>query len=212
MISSILHLVYPALCIYCKELLISHQKLLCPKCTDLLTLLDAEQRCSKCFKESLLKVCKECQKRPSHYLKLGACFEHFGPAAALTSEFTHRLYLDQSLSSWLVVQMDKMAFPLPDLIVPFPHTFADKVLEGYNRAHLLAKRVGELYQCPVKDLLGRTEDHQFYWRCTADISDQIVLLVVETINEVETIAQCTEVIQEGFPKAIYVIAFTLTAL
>lgn len=205
---ALLHLVYPALCIHCKALLMEPQKYLCSTCSELLTLIHKEQRCQKCFKECGIAICKECQKHPSTYSKLGVCFEHIGPAASIIREFENRLFLDRSIASWLIVQMDKMTFPMPTLILPFPHRFTDKILEGYNKAELLAQEIGKLYQIPVKDLLRGTEDNQFLWKRSVDISDQDILLVVEQITAIELIRGCAATIQEGYPRAVNVIAFS----
>ncbi len=186
---ALLQLIYPATCIHCKTVAIEQKRLLCEICNQLLQLLD------------------HCPK-PAHCTKGAACFEHFGPAASLLYAFKDRLYLDQSLASWMVIQMEKMAFPLPDLIMPFPRTFADKILEGYHRAFLLSQQIGKFYEVPVKDSLNRRQA-EFSLKSSINIADKIVLLVVESIDSMELMAKCTHAIQKGFPKALYIIAFSV---
>ncbi|HSX12740.1 MAG TPA: hypothetical protein VLF61_04540 [Rhabdochlamydiaceae bacterium] len=203
MISSLLHLVYPALCLHCKALLFSHKKLLCSDCLEMLTLIDPKTRCIKCFKESGLKVCGQCRKRPSKYKQLAACFEHFGPAISLAHAFKNRIYLDQVLASWMVVQMEQAGFPLPQLILSFPCTVVDKILEGYHRARLLADKIGEFYQVPVRDLLLKSQEGEFSLKKQVDFSGQTILLVVEEVSALEPIVQCVRLLNDSM---IYIIA------
>jgi predicted amidophosphoribosyltransferase len=204
--NALLHLIYPALCIHCKELLLEPQKILCGACLSLLTLIDPEERCRQCFTESSTKICKECQKRGLMTSKFALCFDHFGPVVALMHAFERRLYLDRPLASWMVVQMERMKFPFPDLIFPFPQTFSHRILNGYNRASLLAGELGRFYQTCVKKNLRCTSDHRFYWKKPVNISDQTILLVLEKTPPIKHLSDCIELIQSGFPKSVGVIA------
>ena len=211
---SLFHLVYPSLCGCCHDLLESRHKILCPSCSSQLALIDAEERCIKCFAEcqSFSGVCKQCQKRPASYLKLAACFDHYGPAAALVHVLKDRPLLKMALSSWMALQIEKLNWPLPDLIIPFPQSFISRFHEGYNRSQFLAEGLGELFKIPVQNLLSRKsspELENFCLKKSAQLSDLTILLVAESLYSRAAIDGCAKVIREGFPKAIYVLGLTL---
>lgn len=212
--NSLLHLVYPSLCGYCHDLLESRHKILCPSCSSNLTLMDAEERCIKCFTacQSFSGVCKQCQKRPTSYLKMAACFDHYGPAAGLVNVLKDRPLLKMALASWMALQIEKLNWPLPDLIIPFPRSFISRFHEGYNRSQVLAEGLRELFKIPVQNLLSKKSSpglDQFRLKKSAQLSDLTILLVVETLHSREAIDACAKVIREGFPKAIYVLGLTL---
>lgn len=113
----------------------------------------------------------------------------------------------------MIVQLDRLRWPMPDLIIPFPRTTTERLNHGYNRALLLSQKIGEAHNIPVEDLLSRKQtllDDSFGFKKTLTISDKTVLLLEESIISRDIISTCAEVLQEGFPKAIYVLGFTLS--
>jgi predicted amidophosphoribosyltransferase len=206
MIASLLHFLYPPLCVNCKEVLAA-RALLCPSCQEALTLIAPKERCRLCFAESDARLCKRCRAKSALYRGLVACFDHLGPAAALVHAFKERLFLDQILASWIVVQLDRAAIPLPELIVPYPCSVLDRLAAGYDRARLLAQKLGELYQIPVKALL-KERDGAIVLKKWGEAAGKRVVVVTETVEAIEPLRRCAEALADDDPVAIYFAAFT----
>ena len=59
------------------------------------------------------------------------------------------------MAAFLVAQLDRLGWPMPDAIIPVPLSFGRWLERGYNQSALLADEMGALLQCPVWNALKR---------------------------------------------------------
>lgn len=217
-------LIYPQLCIHCKE---ESKTLLCTGCRDQLELLTALGRCPTCF-SVLDGSCMRCRKRSRPIRGIAAACEHRGAAAALLDEFKihSRFQLARTLASYMIVQHSRLEWPIPDLIVPVPQFWIQSFERVYNPSLLLAKEMAAIWGCEITSLLKRQGAHfsqrrlsseererldseSFQWKKRKDLSDKIVLVVDDLIGTGTTLHHAALRLKEGFPKAVYGIAFSI---
>ncbi len=151
---SLSSLIFPPLCLHCKETLPEALKLLCFTCLSQVECIDTSQRCSRCFAEGCI-----CAKSPPiSYTRLGCCFEYEGPQKSLLVAFKYkdRPYLAKSLAGFLLLQHQQLAWQPPDYITYIPQSFLRSCIRGYNQSALLAHHLAEMMQKPVICPLKRT--------------------------------------------------------
>lgn len=220
--SSFLNLLYPPLCLHCER---DKDKdfLFCSQCAMMLELIDPSNRCPGCFTESDGKsMCDECRQRRRVIYRMGAAFDYMGPAATIVKQMKYgdRPYLAKGAGAYLVAQLIRLDWPIPDLIIPVPLTRMHWWERGFNQAALLAKEVGEGLNCPVKEVLRRSSgdfsqaglnpEQRRQLNSTSfsliegiTIRDCCVLLIDDVMTTGSTLQQCAEVLVEGFPASIY---------
>jgi competence protein ComFC len=151
-----------------------------------------------------------------------AAFDYFGPAATLVQQlkFARRVFLAKEIAAFLVIQLFRLGWPLPDLLVPVPQSWIRRLSRGFNQSQLIAQEMGALLNRPSVDLLKRRSgdfaqvglDRQqrealsaqaFSWKRAFDLSDQTVLLIDDVMTTGRTLGCSAEILQESFPKAIY---------
>ncbi|MBS0615731.1 MAG: hypothetical protein JSR58_04170 [Verrucomicrobia bacterium] len=172
---------FPPLCLYCEEK--SDGKLLCAACAELLQLLNLTGRCPKCSGYCSGKCLKLC--RP--YKGLVAAMENVGPIRSLVREFENGKLpgLAKSLSSYLAVQWLKNDLEPPEVIVPFPRAWWEKMRRGYSPGELLAKELRRQFHV-----------HK------ASIRDKHVL-VVDTTLDTDRLAAFATKLQMELPKEVW---------
>ncbi len=140
---------FPPICLECEEALDEVGALLCAQCTTLLTPLDATYRCDRCFSETCKCTLLSCGIKRSCFV-----FPHMGPAKRLVMELkkTGDAKLARSIASWMLVQIDKVGIPWPDLIVAPPRSFVKTLLQEPDREYLLVETLGKLMGVPTKKL------------------------------------------------------------
>jgi competence protein ComFC len=222
----ILHFLYPPLCLHCHKGTESQRHLLCASCLELLSLLDPCHRCPYCFKSVEGRmVCHACAALPVVYKKCAGACEAQGPARTMLQLFQRgSLSLAHAMGSLMAMQVLKLNWPLPDLILPLSESYFQKVKHGSDRNFLLARAIGEILNCPVSNLLKRsfnfscllekemkTFRFQLYpnnFSSCLGICDKRLLLVTDAFDR-ETIRSAVEVLRDGFPLETYVICFAI---
>lgn len=228
--SSISHLLFPPVCMHCHQSTTHQRYPMCNACLELLTLIDLELRCSVCFSavEQENTLCKECRENPPVFKRLAAAFDYMGPAATLLQnlKFHQQPGFAKSAAAYMVIQWERQNWPMPDLIVPTPQSFMHWLTRGYNQSALIAEEIGKLLDRPVANLLKRSSgafsqsrlsqtqrkdlcSHSFSWKTEKELSDQTILLIDDVITTGATFRRCAAAIQEGFPAAIYGLAFCI---
>lgn len=184
----------------------------------------------RCFAENEGGVCAKCFKKRVPFKRVAGVFEYEGPAASLIRglKFASREELAKDMAAWMVVQLLELRVPLPDLIVPVPQPLWRTWMRGYNQSDVLAKEVGVLLERPVLRLLKRKSgdfpqselsrvqreqltSSAYVWKRRCIISDKIVLVVDDVATTGATLRACGEVLEEGFPAALYALTFCRTA-
>lgn len=212
---SLLHFVYPPLCLHCLALLLQRCPVLCSCCLEQLSLVPAQERCFTCF--SLLQKgrCDTCIQRPVVIRRQIAALERMGPAATLLQ---YLLRGDRSvvapLSALMAYQWLDYKMPLPDLIIPLPPF----CFQSVNPSLLLAKEVGRTFSVPVLSVLKKTVDSQAFVTegvCQSKfevkkkrselLCDRKLLLIADTLDD-RLLRRAAEVLQPFFPMQIYALA------
>jgi competence protein ComFC len=217
-VKTLLRLIYPPLCVHCKELQRSQRELLCSVCLNLLELIESSERCPVCFasRGSEIHTCTHSTFRHA------AAFDYFGPAAALVRElkYSGRVDLAAPLAGYMGVQFSRLNWPLPDVIVPVPISFFRFLSRGYNQSTLLANHLGQILDRPVENILKRKSgdfsqssldkthreqlsSHSFFWKKGADVADKVVLLIDDVATTKTTLSHCVALLREGFPRSVY---------
>lgn len=225
---SVLSLLYPPLCIHCKEGLYSDIHLLCANCLDLLELIDPSERCPYCFSSSYCienKVCGDCRKRHPIFNGLAASFDYVGPAATLIRKlkYSDQVYLAKGCGAYLAAQFLRLDWPMPDVIVPVPIAFTHWLERGYNQSLLIAESLSTLLNCPVQDALWRKsgdysqaglslaqrrklEGNNIYLRKNQKLQDKTILLIDDVMTSGSTMRKCAEALLSDCPMNIYGLA------
>jgi predicted amidophosphoribosyltransferase len=221
--------IYPLRCMHCATPVCHGKGGLCFKCALQLTLINMEERCPCCFSaeyEPEHPICYLCFMQPPVLKKYAAAFDDQDVAASLINKlkYANQPYLAQGAAAYMVLQLLNLKWPLPDLIVPVPLTFTQRISQGYNTSLLLAESLGEIVKRPVQSLLYKSlwnEDYEgkakqrgnylntnsFLLKKEINVQDKVILLVKDKVRTGHTLNCCAEVLYEGFPKAIYGLSF-----
>jgi competence protein ComFC len=221
------NLIFPSLCLHCKE---ESRHLLCPSCFQLLTLLDSEERCRHCFSSTSegRRVCPRCIERRHFFKQTASAFEQMGPASSLLREFREadRPHLAESLAAFMALQLMHLNWPLPDLIVPVPQSAWRRFRCGYNPSALLANQVALYLGRPALSLLRRRSGDlpqsalskeeraalpggTFSWKKRVNIAGKIILLIDDTTASGATLNHCASLLQEGCPAQLFCLTFSI---
>lgn len=221
---SFFNLIYPASCLHCGDPIEQPDVYVCDPCTHLLELLEPEGRCVQCFAAGDLVSATHCA--PCAYrtfpLKAAAALAYLGPAATLVRQMKYgqKPYLAKGLAAFLAVQLVKLEWPLPDLIIPVPQSFSHWLDRGYNQSRLLAEQLSAVLNRPFTDVLRRQSgdysqaglsheqrhllnSNRFYLNDPDVLNDKTLLLVDDVMTTGATLRQCAEVLAQGAPRDIY---------
>lgn len=223
--NAILHLVYPATCLHCDELIHPNSPLLCDHCLNLLEFIHPDERCGTCFstkKNNHLNHCPYCIRHPSLFFQIGAAFDYFGPAATLIKKlkYHNQPHLAKGIGAFLVAQWAHLDWPLPDALVPVPLSFAHQIERGFNQSALLAQEMARILNIPVWDILkrkggdfsqaGLTVDQRLElqrdsFRLTNQFSieNKTLLVIDDVMTSGATLARCAESLMKGNPSCLY---------
>lgn len=214
---------FPSLCLHCHEQVKETAILFCPACTPFFELIEPWCRCTRCFKEIHRPgVCLECRQKKRWSLEVAAALEYIGPVTS----FIHGLkygrapYLARAGASWMVLQWERLQWPQPEVIIPIPMPWMQKVSKGHDHASLLAKEIGKYLQVPVMQPLIRFSDglpqgkkakkhrlqldsKEFSLRQKQTIADKTVLLVDDLLATGTTLQAAAEALSTGYPRKVY---------
>lgn len=228
-IRSFKDLLFPPLCIHCRESIDEEFAYLCTECTRLLQLIDPKERCPRCFSQDYCaesKRCSCCQPGELALHRLAAAFDYIGPAASIIRKlkYGNQPFLAKGAGAYLVAQFFQLEWPMPDLIVPVPISFTHWLERGYNQSGLLAETVSQILGIPEVSVLTRKsgdysqagmdrkqrktltseslllkKEHQLY--------DKRILLIDDVMTTGSTLQRCAEVLYEGCPADVYALTF-----
>ena len=220
-----IHLLYPPLCLHCRQTLEAQCKIFCLQCTTQLELIDPIDRCPYCFSSSYCpeqRLCPECYRRPPLLDKIGATFDYVGPASTLIRQLKYggQSYLSQGAGAYLAAQFLQLEWPMPDYIIPVPISFMHWLDRGFNQSLLLADVVAEVIHKPVQDILYRRsgdysqaglsrwqrqelDGRSIQLKSTLDLRDKTLLLIDDVMTTGTTLRRCAEALMEGAPARIY---------
>lgn len=216
----ILDLFYPPLCLHCHALLSHRKVLLCPTCTEQISLIHPKERCRTCFAESNQGGCKRCTQRKVVIQHQIAACEIFGPAKEILSGMqTGKRECISAAASLMAYQWIEMQMPLPDLLIPLPSSFWAKQKWGFDPHRMLADELSKIFSVPVKPLLQRKFDREqfltkgeFQYRIQLSkrkketLCDRRVLLIAPVLDDDQFRAVGKE-LKTHFPAQLDALAF-----
>ena len=217
--------VYPPLCLHCKTLLNKDESSFCDACTQLLSLINPEERCLSCFSADLSpahRICGSCRESSPLVHRLAAAFDHAGPAASLVTQMKYggMPYLAKGAAAFMAVQWSCLRWPLPDVITFVPISRMRRFDRGFNQSELLADELGRILGVPNIDLLKRRSGdfsqaglgrqgrlslspEAFSLKEPVPLQDKIVLLIDDVATTGKTLDSCTAILQSRLPAKIY---------
>jgi competence protein ComFC len=222
------NLVYPPLCLHCKESVKDDSHILCESCLSLLQLIDPAERCPHCFSAHYFRerrYCPECQRTPPLLNAIAAAFDYVGPAASLIRKlkYSEQSYLAKGCGAYLAAQFLQLEWPLPDVIIPVPISLTHLLERGYNQSLLIAKSMAEILNCPVQDALYRgsgdysqaglsrkqrmqLDGSLFSLKIDQQLRDKTLLVIDDVMTTGSTLRKCAEALMEECPAKIYGLA------
>lgn len=141
---SLLHFLFPPVCVSCQGLINTNHQTLCKRCFESLKLIDANERCHRCFRP--LASHTRCPGRSENvYLSgLAACFDESVVTKALLS------VPPESIASFMLLQWHTLNWPYPDLIIPTP---GDRFSKYWSLRQGLGSALAKLLNRPYHPLL-----------------------------------------------------------
>lgn len=218
-----LHFFYPSYCLACRQAIEPNSLVLCKMCAAALAWIDPQERCMRCFShKKQQRHCLACQAFPNPFCRIGAAFEYTEPIISLMKHFKYgnKPYLAKALGAALVLQMERLKWPLPEIIIPVPLSFPRKWERGYNQSTLLAQEMSKLLKIPIYEILKRKiggvsqkqlpltqrlmlQKEIFYLKSTEPLKDKKVLIVDDVLTSGATLRCCGEILCEGYPASLY---------
>lgn len=230
-ISQIINLLYPPICLHCRELIPSGSQRLCDPCAMQIELCELPGRCRHCFAlrtPLYCGSCLECQREGSYLTGVAAALDGIGPGGSIVRSLrAGHFHLISGAAGFLIAQLDRIGWPLPDLITSVPQPLSRKWQQSGQLSHLLALKVARLIGCPYGRLLSRRSGDfpqssltaaqrrqltpsAFSLRTRRSIADQTLLIIDDAIATGTTLRCCAEQLQTGWPARIYGLALTAT--
>lgn len=225
---SFLNFIYPPLCLQCDAYLNKKHLILCRTCIELLNPIDPLEHCRFCLSRNDLsktRICKNCREKQNPIYKLSAVFDYMSSAATLIKnlKYSFQYNLGKGIGAYMAKHLIELNWPIPDVIIPVPITFAHYLSRGYNQSFLLAKSIGKILSCPVKNSLIRHNldfsqtglSHKqrnknqkgFSIKKYQNLENKNLLIVDDVITTGSTLKSCAKTLAEEFPATIYALAF-----
>jgi ComF family protein len=195
----------------------------CKGCHAFFELIDPFSRCPYCFSENEGKrPCLDCIQKKKWQIKMASSLDYLGPVSTLIKKlkYGYMPYLAKLGAAFMLLQLERLKWPLPDIIVPVPsrHWFY-----GTNHAYLLGSFLAHSIKRPCINLIKRKAgdlsqarlskrqreelpQKSFRLKKNAKIEDQIILLVDDVITTGTTIRHCAEALADGFPAKLYALS------
>lgn len=201
---------------------------LCSDCeADLPQLAHACPNCA--LPVSQPEICGDCLKHPKPFHRTLCAFRYEPPMDVLIQRLKRRdpHIVSRYLMPWLLNQVDTHYAPaeLPDLLVPVPLHWRDRLRRGYNQTEHLALQLGQERQIPVvcaaskkhaaapqKSLrrAARLANLRESFTCTLDLEGQHVAIIDDVITTGGTVMRLTECLLSGGAARVDVWALART--
>lgn len=162
MLRGLKQLLYPLRCPACDGIVVPAGEKICLGCLKKLKLLTPPW-CMKCGKRLATEdeLCADCRKK-EHRFERGRALYEYGSAAQAIYRFKYggrREYADFFGEQAAEYLGGFVKSARPDALIPIPLHRRRKNQRGYNQAQLLAERIGECLDVPVRsDILARVRN------------------------------------------------------
>lgn len=204
-LNSLSALIYPPLCLHCEETLSIECKIFCTACFRQLEYINPKERCLTCFTseiENTKRICTSCLRKPSLFDRVLSPFDLIGPAETLFKNL-HRGFLREVAGSLMAKYLLDLKFPLPDLIIPLPQTFFERLNEGHSTSLYLAKQLSKILNRPYKSSFNFSP---FIFKLNHEretIENKRVLLIGDLFYEGGEMQRYAQLLIEENPQSLY---------
>lgn len=171
-----------------------------------------EHACPDCaLPVPLPQTCGDCLKNPKPFQRTLCAFRYEAPVDVLIQRLKRRdpHIISRYLAPWLLNRIDAQytAQSLPELLVPVPVHWRDRLRRGFNQTEHLAHCLGRELQIPVacvakkkhaaipqKSLrrAARLANLKGSFNCSADLQGQHVAIIDDVITTGGTVTRMTE--------------------
>jgi predicted amidophosphoribosyltransferase len=184
-INFLLDLVFPPLCLSCRERCLT--KFLCPDCWQLCELPDPAMRCRHCFEELDRRgdLCQQCRKQKLLPIVRARVFDPESPASFLGKERV------DALAGFALYQWVQLEWPLPHAVIPMPDTHSTNIARAFSEILDIPFIKALHLDCTYKE--ERLEEDQ-------------ELLLFDVDNSLERLEKGAFALAESFPKQIYLLS------
>ena len=188
----------------------SDDQILCPACAAELPRRQ-EAHCPRCALPTPGgEICGQCLSKPPHFDATLAAYSYDFPLDKLVQSFKygHRLALGAYFGRQLAALAEKIA---ADLIIPLPLHPLRLRQRGFNQALELARPVGQALHLPIDSSScrrirntqaqatlawrERTKNIRGTFHCTADLSDQRIILVDDVMTTGASLDECARTLK-----------------
>ena len=228
---SLADLIWPPLCLHCKDPLEQGHPILCQTCLSLLTIIEAQERCPTCFTADFnpkeQSCCHRCREKPPVTDRVAAAFDYEGPAVTLVTQLKYggHQHLAKGMGAYMAAQFVRLDWPMPDCIIPMPISRLRRMERGFNQSYLIAEALSLILQVPVRDVLKRRsgdysqaglnyhqrlqlmQDEAIYVKEGTKLHDQNVLLIDDVMTTGRSLQCSAKALFEAYPKEIYALTF-----
>jgi len=197
-------ILFPPICLHCyEEASVKHPQL-CSSCLKYLVPIDPQERCPICFWPN----CSGCEGVKYHFDEVASAFENYGPPLSLLRHVqSHKKsYMARLLASFILVQWEKLRWPIPDYIVPVPN---NPILTSFSIKEI-THYVGYMLHLPIRRLIRKNliqENEPYKVTKRPSITDKTLLLIQDKMSHPRDLEYLSKPLLAQTPKAIYLLAF-----
>lgn len=201
-----MNLLFPSLCLHCKE---ESSSLFCKGCAPDFELIDLMTRCPFCCIENGERYpCMKCREKKRERVLTVAALDYFSAVQSFLYLLkTGRMpYLTKTAASFLLMQFHKTGWEIPDLIIPIPKRFW---FQTESHVESLARLFGKFLDVKVENCLRKrltsgVEEEEFYLRRRAVVEDKTILLIEDLVSP--AIQKSALTLKGGFAKKVTALA------
>ena len=228
LIDSLLEILFPRKCPVCDRIIMPKGAVICPACRKRVSLV-REPRCLKCGKQLFseeAEYCDGCEKKTFHYTRGLVLMNYDSVARKILTALKYHGKCDNAdyLAAETVAGLCEEILRMEaDFFVPVPVHPRRKRVRGFNQAELIAKRLGERLDIPVRtDVLKRIKNtlpqkelgsaarlnnllKAFAVKNTDKLAGKTVILVDDIYTTGSTAEACTRVLLLGGAKKVYLL-------
>lgn len=163
-LNTILEILYPRKCPVCGRIISPKGALICPPCRKRVSFI-TEPRCKKCGKALMFEekeFCENCSHQEHRFIYGVALMDYDSVSRKILSDLKYQNRRDNAdyVAAEMALRLSENIRAMePDALIPVPVHPRRRRVRGFNQAELLAKRLGERLEIPVRtDLLARVKN------------------------------------------------------
>lgn len=159
LIGSILHLLFPDRCLFCRDILAyAGGQPLCSTCS--LTFTPAGRFCPGCERFYRAEESCNCEHASSPLQSLYALsrYDHRWRFLLHDLKYRRRRYLARSLGVWLAQEIIRHEYCFPRVVVPVPLHRRREEERGFNQSALIAGYIARTLGIPCRQLLVKNKE------------------------------------------------------